>query len=180
MYAVVPTERELTVLRSIARAEFGYGKTKDICSRAGWELAADERHLGFLQYYIDFGGRRTNRRLLAVCVREGSEGPFAFVPLYCFGENAGDPAQLPRGPFDRAFRHIATGLETILGKAYRAGAYTYAHRGDAWPYSYMWWRVADASLALVQDEFDIQLGMDVSLWVQPARAKVKLPVHHNE
>jgi len=40
------------------------------------------------------------------------------------------------------------------------------------------WALADATLVLVQDEFDIQFGMDVTLWVQPVGSAVQGPVRY--
>jgi hypothetical protein len=63
----------------------------------------------------------------------------------------------------------------VLGPPSSFGEYTYPHR-EGWPYSYSWWSLADATIVLVQDEFDIQFGMDISLWVLPAHAAVAVPV----
>jgi hypothetical protein len=66
-------------------------------------------------------------------------------------------------------------LEVILGPPSRTGSYYYHHRREC-PYSFSWWGLKDASLALVQDEHDIQFGMDVSLWVLPEGIEVRLPI----
>ena len=36
-----------------------------------------------------------------------------------------------------------------------------------WPYAYQRWSLPEGEFTLVQDEFDIQDGMDVTLWMQP-------------
>ncbi len=95
--------------------------------------------------------------------------------MYYFGEGAGDPSELDRTPFDNAFRRLADGLEALVGPPFRTGEYKYRHR-RGWPYLYSWWRLPDASLALVQDEHDIQFGTDVTLWVLAEGVKVRLPV----
>jgi hypothetical protein len=53
----------------------------------------------------------------------------------------------------------------------------YAHRA-AWRYSFAGWGLTDATLVLVQDELDIQFGMDVTLWVQPAGTSIQAPVRY--
>jgi hypothetical protein len=109
-------------------------------------------------------------RRLAVELRETSRQPRAFVALFCLEE-----CDTQREPFDDAYRSLAERIATIVGPPTSVGEYRYPHRED-WPYSYSWWSLEDAALVLVQDEFDIQFGMDVTLWVLHAGAVVKLPV----
>jgi hypothetical protein len=40
------------------------------------------------------------------------------------------------------------------------------------------WVLADSTITLVQDELDIQFGMDVTLWIQPAGTKIEVPVRY--
>jgi hypothetical protein len=178
MQPLLPSASEVDALRSIVRAGFAHEKTKAICARAGWKVCTDEPELGYTQFYLDFGGRRKDRRLLSVMNSEGEVSPFAFVPLYYFGEDEGDPAELPREPFDKAFEKVRAGLEDHLAQPHRTGTYSYKHRGKKWPYNYACWQLDDASLVLLQDEYDIQFGMDLSLWLFPARTKVKFPLHN--
>jgi hypothetical protein len=170
----IPSETELDTMRAISAAGFGYEGTKEICARAGWEPWVDEPDIGFIQYQVDLGGQKGNQRLFSVCLAEES-GPFAFVPLYYFDDYRGDPAEHDRSPFDLAYREVLAALAS-LSEPYQAGSYQLDHR-ENWPYSYSWWKCEDASLVLLQDEYDIQFGMDVSLWIFPAHAKVRFPLH---
>jgi len=72
---------------------------------------------------------------------------------------------------------LAEQLAGFLGAAARSGVYSYPHRAG-WPYSFAGWALADATLVLVQDEFDIQFGMDVTLWVLPAGTAIEAPVRY--
>jgi hypothetical protein len=107
---------------------------------------------------------------LGVEVAESGRPPRAFVPLFCFEEYDVD-----RGPFDLAYRSLREQLAGVLGPPSSFGEYTYPHRED-WRYSYSCWSLTDATFVLAQDEFDIQFGMDVTLWVLPANAPVAVPV----
>jgi hypothetical protein len=79
-------------------------------------------------------------------------------------ENGSSPGD--RAPFDAAYRCLADVALETLGPAARTGRYEYAHR-PGWPYSYCLWRLDEAQVILLQDEHDIQFGMDVSLWLFP-------------
>jgi hypothetical protein len=166
---VVPGKPVFDVLRSISRAGFAYACTKMVCEAAGWQLVDDEPELGYLTYSMDFATGLEERRLLSVLIAESNKPPYAFVPLYCFEEY-----DESREPFDLAYHGIAEQLAGFFGAATRSGEYSYPHRAD-WSYSFAGWSLADATLVLVQDEFDIQFGMDVTLWVEPAGTPIGAP-----
>jgi hypothetical protein len=170
MQAIAPSNNAVSVLRAIARAGFAYGKTKELAGAAGWKLVDDELSLGYVRFDMHLAPHQDSRRPLAVEVRESGKPPRAFVPLFGF-----DDYEFDREPFDRAYRSLTEQLAGALGPPSRVGEYSYRHR-EGWPYSYAWWSLADATFALVQDEFDIQFGMDISLWVLPAGAAVEVPV----
>lgn len=174
MKALSPDEALLGALRAIARADFDIEAAKRIGAAAGWELAGEEP--GFVRYGVDPAGRREQGHLLSVCRRPEDRGPFAFVTLFFFEEGRDEELEdIDRAPFDRAYRRLAKKLSGLLGPPSRSGKYDYPHN-DGWPYLYSWWRLEDCGVALVQDEFDIQFGMDVSLWVLPAGTEITLPV----
>ena len=137
---------------------------------AGWKLVDDELDLGYLRFAIPFAAGQDPQSSLVVEVRESGRPPCAVVPLFYF-----EDYELDRRPFDEAFRALAARVAGVLGAPARCGEYSYPHRAG-WSYSYACWSLADATFALVQDELDIQFGMDISLWVLPAGAAVKVPV----
>src|SRR5207302_10447031 len=149
---------------------FADAPTKALCGAAGWGLVDEEPDLGYIRYAMRLSAGSDERRLLSVRIAEAGNRPWAFVPLFYF-EGYGEG----REPFDRAFRTLSGHLAGFLGAASRSGAYGYPHRA-AWSYSFAGWALADATLVLVQDEFDIQFGMDVTLWVQPAGTAIEAPV----
>jgi hypothetical protein len=170
--AVAPSEATVAVLRSISRAGFAYAPTKALCDSAGWRLVDDEPDLGYVRYDVLLAADSDERRPLSVLIAESNTPPWAFVPLFYFeGYDEG------REPFDRAFRALAEQLAGFLGAAARPGEYSYPHRAG-WSYSFAGWSLAEATLVLVQDEFEIQFGMDVTLWVQPAGTLIQAPVRY--
>jgi hypothetical protein len=160
------------VLRAVSRAGFAYAQTKALCEAAGWRLVDDEPDLSYVRYDMPLAAGSGERRPLSVLIAESNKPPFAFVPLFYFEEY-----DEGREPFDLAFRTLAEQLAGFLGAAARSGEYSYPHRA-VWSYSFAGWALADATLVLVQDEFDIQFGMDVTLWVQPAGSAVEAPVRY--
>jgi hypothetical protein len=169
MEVVSVDDGTMAVLRAIARAGFAYGAAKELCGAAGWRLLDDEPELGYARYNIplpSFAGVG----LLTIQFAESGSPPWAFVPLDYFEEYDDT-----REPFDRAYLSLAEQLARFLGTPSRSGEYSYPHR-PGWSYSFTGWRLLDATVVLVQDEMDIQFGMDVTLWVQPAGTAVEAPV----
>lgn len=175
MKAIVPSLAQFEVLRNIASAGFDYAATKRLCSGAGWQLVEDEPELGFVQYFLRVGPDVDDQRLLGVGIPEIECGPHLQLPLYYFDEESGVPSELERRPFDDSYRRLFDGMVAMLGSALRHGTYEYPHR-QGWPYNYGAWRVPEAEVMLLQDEHDIQFGMDVSLWLFPAGTDVPVPL----
>lgn len=134
-------------------------------------LVDDEPDLGYVRYVFPLIAGSEEQRPLSVLTAEHNSPPWSFVPLFYFEEDGEG-----RRSFDRAFLSIATQLAVFLGTAARSGEYSYPHR-PGWSYSFAGWCLPDATLVLVQDEFDIQFGMDVTLWGQPAGSAVIAPIH---
>ena len=170
MDAIAPSQTTISVLRAIAHAGFAYQPTKELAATARWELVDDELGLGFVRYEMFLTPGQDGRRSLTVLVRDSGEPTCAFIPLFYF-----EDYEVGREPFDRAFRSLCEQLIGVLGPPLQSGTYSYPHRAE-WSYGYAGWALADVTLVLAQDEFDIQFGMDISLWVQPAGTAVKVPV----
>ena len=170
MQAVAPSHTTLSILRAIARCGFSYAPTKALAEAAGWRRVDDDPDQGYVRYDMLMEAETQEWRPLSVMVAEGERPPWAFVTLSYFDED-----EARREPFDAMFQIPAESLANTLGEASRSGIYTYPHRPD-WEYSYAGWTLADFTLILVQDEFDIQFGMDVSLWILPAGHAVVIPV----
>jgi hypothetical protein len=167
---------QFAVLQEIAGADFDYATTKRLCSGAGWQMVEDEPDIGFVQYYLWVGSGRENRRLLSIGTPELDGPPHIYLPLYYFPEEEGGaPAEHDRKPFDEAYRRLAEGMDVLLGRAKRDGTYEYSHR-SGWPYSFRAWQIPEAQIFLLQDEHDIQFGMDLSLWLFRPEPDVAVPL----
>jgi hypothetical protein len=164
-------------LRGIAGAGFDYSATKRLCSGAGWQMVEDEPDLGFVQYFLWVGPDLENRRLLSVGTPQLDGPPHIYLPLFYFPEQeeGGYPEKHDRAPFDEAYRRLAESVGLILGEPAREGVYEYPHR-PGWQYGFRAWRVPEGQVILLQDEHDIQFGMDVSLWLLVAEPEVRVPL----
>jgi len=170
MEAPASSDSAVAVLRAIGRGGFAYAQTKELARAAGWNLVDDEWDLGYLRFDIPFAAGQDPPSSLVIEVQESGRPPRAVVTLFYF-----EDYKVDRGPFDEAFRGLAAQLVGVLGAPAQCGEYSYPHRAG-WSYSYASWSLADVTFVLVQDELDIQFGMDVSLWVLPAGAAVNVPV----
>ncbi len=175
MNPIIPSRDQFEVLRGIAGAGFVYSATKRLCSGAGWKLVMDEPEVGFVQFYLCVAPGPENQRLLSVGTQELDGPPHLHLPLYYFPDDDGDADVQDRTPFDEAYQRLADCTCLMLGVAQREGSYEYPHR-SGWPYKFCVWRVPEAQVVLVQDEHDIQFGMDVSLWLFAAEPEVSIPL----
>lgn len=173
---IVPSRSHCDVLRGIAGAGYEYSATKKLCAGAGWQLVEDEPDVGFVQYCLWLGSGLDNQRLLSVGTPEIDGAPHVYLPLFYFPEDEGGvPEESDRNPFDQAYRHLADGLSMILGEANHSQTYLYRHR-PGWPYSFRIWRVPEAQIILLQDEHDIQYGMDISVWFFSPESDISVPL----
>jgi hypothetical protein len=170
MEVVTPSDSLITLLRDISHANFRYASTKDLCDKAGYRLEYDEPDLGFVRCIIPLPICSDAQAYMSVQIAEKNKTASAFIPLFYFEEY-----EKSRVQFDDAFCTLKSMLASLVGPASMSGKYSYPHRSD-WYYSFTGWELPDITLVLVQDEFDIQFGMDITLWAQPARSAVTVPI----
>lgn len=158
----------IATLRAIAKAGFTYHTTKQLAATSHWQLTDDEFDLGYLRFDIEL---MIGEPPLSAVVEFGNEErpPFAFIPIFCVPD-----CNTHLSEFDNSFQFLAWELDRILGTPILTGEYGYPHR--PWHYSYRWWSLPEVELVLVQDEFDIQEGFDITLWLLPAGSPKELPV----
>lgn len=169
MEVIAPSGDVVTVLRAISRAGFGYQPTKKLAQAAGWKLVDDEFDLGFVAFEMPLGSTNEVRRL-AVEVSESGRSRLAFVALFSYEEY-----EVQWEPLDEAYQSLCQQMANVIGPPSASGEFRYSHR-PGWLYSCCWWPLSDTTLILTQDEFDIQFGMDVTLWIMPAGTTVEIPV----
>lgn len=158
-------------LGDIAAAGFAPAQTRAIARRARWELNFDEDV--HAQFYVDVDLEPKEPRCLSIQFPGHASGPFALLPLNYFGEDA-DFATVDRRPFDDDFRRLERVFRAELGQPWQDGTYRRDFRPE-WPYHYCIWQAGPAQFVLLQDEHDIQFGMDITLWTMPITTKVFLP-----
>jgi hypothetical protein len=162
------SKEHISVFLSLAQAGFAYDRVKELASKAGLELVHDEPELGYARFGIQiFAGEEP--RHLVVDLGNDERPPYAFLPLFVFPDQNGKSAE-----FDGAFQSVAEELVRVIGPSLESGNYGLSHR--KWQYSYCWWSLPEAELVLVQDEFDILDGLDVTLWIRSASAPMALPM----
>jgi hypothetical protein len=173
MDAIAPSGDTISVLSEMARSGFIYRRVKELAQTAGWRITDDELDFGFVAFELHVEFDEDPVRRLNVEVTDSGRQAFAFVPLFYF-----EDYETSRELFDLAFQTIRDQLTDIIGAPLTSGEHLCTHRND-WPYSFSLWSGDDAVFALVQDEFDIQFGMDVTLWIFPAGTLVTFPISDN-
>ncbi|MDB5335297.1 MAG: hypothetical protein JWN70_916 [Planctomycetaceae bacterium] len=100
---------------------------------------------------------------------------FIFGDFYCaFTRNGHCYARVPlayhddiemadRSVFDADYRRFYDLVLEAHGKPVQDGQFVYDHRPSDWYYHYSVWQLDHCRLALTQNEYDIQFGLDISL-----------------
>lgn len=150
--------KDIETIRSIVRAGSDYDTIKRLLGETPWDIAADEVDLGFLRVFIPDAGDECYR--LIVGYRDPDRPPYCLLTFFLVPDSEEHLVA-----FNAAFDSAAQALTGYFGPPTASGAHQLSFR--TWPYSYRRWSLAEGEFTLVQDEFDIQDGMDVTLWMQP-------------
>jgi hypothetical protein len=157
---VAPALRPLYSLTSLS----DWTTVVDRCKSFGWRVAEEEPDAGYARFLIG--------EHLGIYADTGAGGgrPFAYGVLYWFHQLGPEMAEFYPSPgrsdYDRAYKRSRLTIEALLGAPAAQGEYRYDFRPD-WPYRYAVWTGDAGVLILRQDELDIQMGMDINVWVQP-------------
>lgn len=150
--------KDTETIRSIVRAGSDYDAVKRLLGETQWEIEADEVDLGFLRVFIPDTDDKCYR--LIIGYRDPDQPPYCLLTFSLFPDSEEHLAA-----FNAAFHSAAQALTRYLGVAIASGERRLSFR--TWPYAYQRWSLPEGEFTLVQDEFDIQDGMDVTLWMQP-------------
>jgi hypothetical protein len=150
--------KDIERIRSIIRAGSDYVAIKRLLAETEWEIEADEVDLGFLRVFIPDPVDECYR--LIIGYRDPERPPYC---LLTFSLSPDSEEHL--AAFNAAFHSAAQTLIRHFGEPAASGQRQLSFR--TWPYFYQRWSLPDGEFTLVQDEFDIQDGMDVTLWMQP-------------
>lgn len=144
------------------------------CLRRGWGLTEDDPRDNFVRFELLEG-------IEAVACFPDEERscsrPLLFLPLYYTDADEEYNAQEPgdeRHNLEAAFVAAWRVIADYLGDPFEWGTYSY-HRSPDWTYGYAVWWGERALFILLQDEFDIQFGRDVSIWLWGRREGEGVP-----
>jgi hypothetical protein len=159
---------EIDVLLSIARVGDNYDELKRLLATTGWEIDEDDTDLGFLRIFIPDPTDKCYR--LIIGYRDPDRPPYSLLTFSLFPDS-----QAHIAAFNSAFHSIAEFLKQYLGAPSTSGDHRLSFR--AWSYAYQRWSLPEGEFTLVQDEFDIQDGMDITLWIQPVGTPLAETLH---
>lgn len=160
--------KDIQVIRSIVRAGSDYDAIKYLLASTHWEIDADEVDLGFLRVFLPDANDKYYR--LIICYCDPDRPPFCLLTFSLFPDSKDHLAA-----FNAGFDSAAETLTRYFGGPNASGQRQLSFR--TWPYSYRRWSLPEGEFTLVQDEFDIQDGMDVTLWMQPVGTPLEETVH---
>lgn len=150
--------KDIETIRSIVRAGGDYDTLKWLLGETQWEIEADEVDLGFLRVFIPDEDDEYYR--LIIGYRDPDQPPYCLLTFSLFPHSEEHLA-----PFKASFHSAAQALTLHFGAPIASGERRLSFR--TWSYAYQRWSLPEGEFTLVQDEFDIQDGMDVTLWMQP-------------
>ena len=150
--------KDIEMVRSIARAGGDYATIKRLLAETRWEIEEDEVDLGFLRVFIPNATDECYR--LIIGYRDPEHPPYCLLTFFLVPESEEHLAA-----FNAAFESASQTLTQSFGVPTVSGSRQLSFR--TWPYSYRRWSLPEGEFTLVQEEFDIQEGMDVTLWMQP-------------
>lgn len=150
--------KDADTLRSIARARDDYHTIKRLLAATEWEIDEDNARLGFLRVFIPDTTDEYYR--LIIGYRDPNHPPYSLLSFYLFPDSEEHLAA-----FNSAFNSTAAAMTGFFGAPTAKGDRRLSFR--TWSYAYHRWSLPEGEFTLVQDEFDIQEGMDVTLWIQP-------------
>ena len=155
---------DFDTLLSIARAGSDYAEIKRLLATTDWQIDEDDTDLGFLRIFVTYNSDKYYR--LIIGYRDPDRPPYSLLTFSLFPASE---EQLPA--FNAAFHSTAEAIAQFLDAPNASGERQPSHR--TWSYAYCRWTLPEGEFTLVQDEFDIQEGMDVTLWVHPPGTPLK-------
>jgi len=122
--------------------------------------------------WVDACGGATSRvdDVVPIGYRDPDHPPYSLLTFSLFPDS-----QEHLATFNVAFHSAAETLTRYFGPPTESGDHQLSFR--TWPYAYQRWSLPEAEFTLVQDEFDIQDGMDVTLWAQPVGTPIEKTLH---
>jgi len=172
-----PFSRIVADLFSLTSSDFSFDDVKRRVLQLGWRITEEVPRDFVLRVLID----DAVSELVASLDRKEEFGPTLYLPLF-YTEDTYDgiseKKMRERPAFDVAFAMANEAATERLRPPTAAGRYGYP--GQSTDYSYSAWRGERGVLFLVQDDFDIQFGSEITAWLAPADRRdpiPRLPLH---
>jgi hypothetical protein len=145
-----------------------YGAIKQLLEGTEWRIDEDDVDLGFLEIFIPDATVECYR--LIIGYRDPDRPPYSFLTFSLFPASEGQLAA-----FNSAFHSAAEAIAQFLGAPTVSGERKLDFR--TWSYAHYRWSLPEGEFTLVQDEFDIQEGMDVTLRIEPVGTPINVTLH---
>jgi hypothetical protein len=147
-----------------------YDVVRQRCLDLEWFLDEDDRRHHVLRVRFD----DAVSELVASLALAQPSGRTIYLPLFCTEDpydciTGATPGEKP--DFDTAFSLGRSLFESAIGPAYRTGTFDYFEGS----YQFALWRGTHAVLALIQDDFDVQFGSEITAWIIECAAGAPLP-----
>ena len=161
----VPVSQHIESLFSFCHAPLTYEVVRRRALDCGWRLESEQPDDEVLFVEIDEG----LSPLVASLAARQPFGRTLYLPLFCTEDpydavTGAAPTHKP--DFDVAYSRAKSLFERALGAPARTGTFDFFEG----TYQFAMWRGAHAVLALLQDDFDIQFGSEISAWIIECRA----------
>lgn len=165
-----PLSAHLPALRSLCDAPLTYDEVRRRCLALGWSIdEEDDRNL-VLRIRFD----EAVSELVASLAPGQRFGRTIYLPLFCTEDpydciTGASPDEKP--DFDTAYSLGKSLFDTVIGTPFRTGTFEF-FKGT---YQFAIWRGTHAVLALIQDDFDVQFGSEITAWIIERGAGDPLP-----
>jgi len=157
------SDKDMNTLRAISRAGEDYSTIKRLLAETQWKIDEDDVDLGFLRVFIPDAA---DEYRLIIGYRDPHHPPYSLLTFFLFPDSEDYLAA-----FNTAFHSAAEAIARHLGPPTACGDHRLSFR--TWTYAYQRWSLPEGEFTLVQDEFDIQEGLDVTLWAQPVGTPIE-------
>lgn len=166
----LPITAHIPALRSFCDAPLTYDVVRKHCLALGWSLDEEDRQHSVLRVRFD----DAVSELVASLAPGQPFGRTIYLPLFC----TEDPYDCITGAacgekpdFDTAYALGRSLFETAIGTPLHTGTFNFF----TGTYQFVVWRGTHAVLALIQDDFDVQFGSEVTAWIIECGAGDPLP-----
>jgi hypothetical protein len=166
----LPLAAHIRAFYSLSSTPLSYDVVRARCSDLGWSIDDEDVRHCVLRVHFD----------RAVSVFVASLGPgqrfgrTIYLPLFYTEDTYDCMTGFPPGTkpdFDAAYDLAQSLFEEAIGTPGHTGTFEYFHG----TYRFCVWRGAHAVLALIQDDFDVLFGSEITAWIIECAADDPLP-----